>query len=148
MGSRKMPLWDVASGKLLRSLVVPEYSGPSKALVFSPDGKYLAATAGNWVRLLDVSQAVHVRYYYGESARSGGFFASFAFSPDGRVLVAGTEDGAVWGWEVATGRVLFTGKGPKTSIDFLAYSPDGTMLASGVQDGTVLLWDLSAQRSK
>ena len=68
-----------------------------------------------------------------------------AFSPDGRILAAGSESG-VFLWDVDTGRQLAVFEGHARRVAALAVAPDGQLLASvsvGDEDGTVLLWDMS-----
>jgi len=66
-----------------------------------------------------------------------------AFSPDGRTLAAGSEDGQVYLVDVATTRTeALRGFGPQVlAVD---YSPDGRLLAAGVNGGPLHLWDLEA----
>jgi WD40 repeat protein len=77
--------------------------------------------------------------------KQGGINA-VAFSPDGKTLAAGREDGSVLIYDATTGHLrrtlhLFGGGSPE-SYDFetLAFASDGT-LATGTWAGAVQLWD-------
>lgn len=64
-----------------------------------------------------------------------------AASPDGHLLVSGTQDGHVEVWDAQTGAVLRSlpaDDGPTLGV---AWSPDGTLVASTGFDGQVDLWD-------
>ncbi len=63
------------------------------------------------------------------------------FSPDGSRLASGTEDGAVYLWETATGLQKFALTGHAGAITALAFSADGAVLASGDAEGVVRLWN-------
>jgi WD40 repeat protein len=74
-----------------------------------------------------------------------GAVIALAYSPDGRSLATGSDDGTAIVWDLGdlasprqVGRPLI-GTGPVVSA---AFASDGSTLATAAQDGSVVLWDL------
>ena len=71
-----------------------------------------------------------------------------AFSPDGKILAAGTEDLTVKLWNAETGEDMATLEGYDVTrgnvkrVWSLAFSPDGQTLATGTWHGSIKLWDV------
>lgn len=66
-----------------------------------------------------------------------------AYSPNGRLLATGSEDGFIKLWDPANGQELASIPAHKSCVNSLAYSPDGTVLASCSCDHTIKLWSAS-----
>src|SRR5436309_1530473 len=70
---------------------------------------------------------------------------SVAFSPDGRTLAAGSWDGVVRLWEVATGKELHHFGEQQTPVRSVAFSPDGEIVACGGK-GSIVLRDAATAK--
>jgi WD40 repeat protein len=73
---------------------------------------------------------------------SGEDVASVAFSPDGKLVAAGTWSGSLLVWNTEDGHLVAQFK--SRSIMAIAFSPDGQRLVTA--SGGVQLWDIAAQR--
>ena len=132
-------LWDVPSGKLLRTLSNP--GGGVYSWAFSPDGRTLAASnTENAVLLWDVATG-ELRHTL-KTPGPGGIWA-LAFSPDGQTVASGHQMGPsqVNLWDVRTGERKRTIPARDVAVYALAFSPDGRLLNGGGLDQTVKVWD-------
>lgn len=72
------------------------------------------------------------------------YVTALAFSPDGKTLASGSQDGSIRLWDPATGEARAVLK--SKWVLALACSPDGKTLASGHSDRRGRLWDMAAGR--
>jgi WD40 repeat protein len=131
-------LWDVRNGKGLLTL---SGKGPRFTCVdFTPDGKTFATSGGGaqGVQLWDVSTGREVAGFGRDDART---LVRFLFSPDGKLLADGDQEGGVRVWDVASARQLQSLQPAKVGVCGMAFTPDGKTLALGTLDGALTLWD-------
>jgi RNA polymerase sigma factor (sigma-70 family) len=132
-------LWEVATGKKLRTIQAAKGPAIVDSVAFSPDGRLLATGHHNTpVYLWDAATGKLVREIKGDHEVTW----CLAFSPDGGWLATGGLDGTVRLWEATTGRQLHELRGHAFWVLRLAFGPDGRTLATGGYDGTSLLWTL------
>lgn len=95
----------------------------------------LAVVASATLSLNEEWEGVRLRDGHKAAARSA------SFSPDGRLLVTGGEDGTVIVWDFARRLRLATLTAHKGWVISVAFSPDGRSFATGADDRTAVVWD-------
>jgi WD40 repeat protein/DNA-binding SARP family transcriptional activator len=144
-------LWDTRTGRRL--------DGPDGSVVaFSRDGRLMAVgyqlkssvAAGRlpkYLLLWDVAHHSIINWLSLPSQRD--VVVDAAFSPNGRILGAGTAHGTLIFWDVNSGARLgsvlryHTGQSLRAN---LAFAPDGAALFTSVQGGKTTVWDATRRR--
>ena len=139
-------LWEVASGKLVRTFELKRgrwlhllgSRGAWGQAALSPDGRLIVAgNSDSHIRLWDAATADEIRVLRGHRGR----VASVSFSPDGKWLLStGSEDHTIRLWDLTSG----------TEIDHIdlvtsedvayaaAFSPTGESFIAGTRRGVML----------
>ena len=137
--SGTVDIWDVRSGRLIRSL--SGHRNEILAIAFVSDGRQiLSASRDMTVKLWDTSTGRMLRTVQlsGETKSP----KTMAISQDGSLVVSGTTTNDVKVWDAATGRLIRTFKSGNSSS--VAFSVDGSRIASG--GGQIRVWDLPSGR--
>src|SRR4051812_33900402 len=139
---KTLVLWDVATGKVLRTLA--EHTSSVQSVAFT-NRNALSASYDKTLKLWDVRKGKVLRTFTGHS----GPVYSVAFAPNGRTALSGSEDNTLKLWQVATGKELrtFTGNALPNSLAHsalsVAFLPDGRTALSGGAEGELKLWDVA-----
>jgi WD40 repeat protein/serine/threonine protein kinase len=124
-------VWDAASGTPLAEL--PSDASGVPALAFSADGRWLASSGGDHVRVFDV------RTWSEALAIPGPHIRTLSFDPTGPRLATGSADGDASIWEIPSGtRTRHRELGDP--VNAIAFSPDGQLVAAGAGNGAVQVW--------
>ena len=138
-GDDTLKVWDVASGRELRTLA--GHTREVNAVALTPDGRL--AVSASWddtLKVWDVASGRELRTLAGHS--SG--VTAVALTPDGRLAVSASGDQTLKVWDVASGRELRTLSGHSGLVDAVALTPDGRLAVSASGDHTLKVWDISA----
>ena len=151
-GGCDLKVWEVAGGKELYTIPIPErsISGP-QALTFSPDRMHLAGitspsgrrdgpTAGE-VRIWEASTGKEILKF-----ATGPGSVGLAYRPDGQFLAVAGAGGAPHRLRDArSGQEVLelTGTSDDEILPMVAFSPDGSRLAAVSLSGGLRTWDLT-----
>jgi len=135
-GGAEVAIWRTDPPSQLMQFIVPSYGIGS--LAFSWDDSLLATGGGgSKVRLWRVSDGWML-----DSLDIEGSALTLSFSPNGKILAAGTYLGDIYLFDVASSEVLFRFKAHKRGVIDIEFSLDGTELITAGHDGTVRLWGI------
>ena len=149
-------LWDMRTRRqlaalpsdlVIRSIAVSE---KAKLAALPSPNPYLAeilrnpnsanrSVAGNWeyhVQLYDIARS-KVRAVLGGHTKD---LTCMTFSPNGRRLATGSNDGNVKIWDTSTGHELLTLRAHPTGVMGMSFSPDATHLATVGTDAKLRIW--------
>ena len=136
-GSRKVKVWEVATGKELHSL--EKYRGMVSSVAFSSDGKQLVFGAGTGIKFWRVNSDEGVTDLEGHIP----FHFRDALCLNANLALTGglsVYDDTTRLWDITTGRQLLT-----LNLGYVyssSLSPDGTLALTGTHDEAIL-WEVS-----
>lgn len=136
---KTLRLWDSGSGG---ERWVARAAGSFRSVSFSPDGKRIAASEGNIVRIVDADDGNTLL----ELSGHGGAVYAASFSADGTHIVTASGDRTVKVWDAQSGAPVHSKGGFSGDVICARFNPDGAYIAA--VDAALFLiyvWDWRAE---
>jgi len=142
VSGRTIHVWDAATRAKIKDAMRDRAIVITLArLAYSKDGRYLVTIGTHYpslqsdLSLWDADTLTLIRGFEGHT----GTIASAVFSPDGRMILSGSEDKTLRVWDVETGKEIARHEADSHYTNHVAVSPDGRYIVSGggkyVEDG-------------
>ncbi|MFA4828880.1 MAG: caspase family protein [Thermodesulfovibrionales bacterium] len=97
-------LWEISSGRLIRSFKKVDQYYKAISVAFSPDGMYVISgnSMNGDIDLWDVATGGEIKALRGHNSSVG----SVTFSPDGKYVFSGSGDNTARIWDISTGKEI------------------------------------------
>lgn len=135
---RKIELWNVSSGELIRAIDGP-FHGPC---AFHPDASLIAVGDEELIKLTEVKSGSEVLAFHQPDS---GPIHTFRFGPSGKMLAAHT-DRSIWIWNLSSeGNATLSKIGSGERVAWRStctrFSPSGAHILVETSDNTLSIWD-------
>jgi len=143
-GYKEVLVWDLVQGELAKRIGTGQIGTMVQAVLFTQDGKGLAAAEGipyaaGGVKVFDLQDG-QVSMDFQEP--KGAVF-SLDLSPDGTLLAAGCSDAAAYVWSLPEKKLVTTLKDHSLAVSSVSFAPDGKYPATASLDKTVQVWEVA-----
>jgi hypothetical protein len=127
-----------ANGRILAEALVPAEG--TEAMAVHPSGRWAAACTGSGILVWNLGDISQRPRRFGNPSRK--YVRCLAFSPDGHLLAAGSNDGLVTFWEPATGKRVRSFDWSIGQVTAVGFARDGLRCAAAGKTGHVVVWDV------
>jgi len=133
-------LWDSRNGDCIRNLVF--HTGNITSVSVSPDNRYILTNSrDNSLSLIDMNTFQVIHKLSHKKYQNPVLWSRASLSPDGNIISAGTQSGAVFCWDSTTGVISKKLKNIKNRpVISINWHPDGGTMAFCNQSGYLFLW--------
>ena len=136
---KTLKLWDLKTGKEIRTFKGHIYDGYILSIAITANGKYaLSGLFTGAIKLWNLETGKTIRTFKGHAYATH----SVAITPDGKYALSGGWDNTLKLWDLKTGEELRTFVGHTKYVNSVAITPDGKYALSGSDDEILMLWNL------
>jgi eukaryotic-like serine/threonine-protein kinase len=139
--SDEVQVWDVSEHKM--TFRFPRGPGLFSGIAFHPSEPILAIAADS-VRFWNVWTGRETNLLVNPPAHGA---QRVVFSPDGKRLALGMENGTISVWNLATGHEFHSFHENSSHLWQLCFSHDSTRLASAAENNRIVIYDVRRQRA-
>lgn len=136
---KKVRFWDIRAESIVQEL---ELLGRVTSLDLNHDRtELLTCSRDDLVKIIDLRTNAVRQTFSAQGFKCGADWTRVTFSPDGSYVVGGSADGALYVWNVLTGKVDRTlDRNHNSAINSVSWSPSGAYVASVEKGSKAILW--------
>ncbi|XP_035647315.1 autophagy-related protein 16-1 isoform X1 [Oncorhynchus keta] len=136
---KKVRFWDIRAESIVCEL---ELLGRVTSLDLNHDRtELLTCSRDDLVKIIDLRSNAVRQTFSAQGFKCGADWTRVTFSPDGSYVAGGSADGALYVWNVLTGKLERTlDKNHCSAINSVSWSPSGAYVVSVEKGGKAVLW--------
>ncbi|XP_029570154.1 autophagy-related protein 16-1 isoform X3 [Salmo trutta] len=136
---KKVRFWDIRAESIVREL---ELLGRVTSLDLNHDRtELLTCSRDDLVKIIDLRSNAIRQTFSAQGFKCGADWTRVTFSPDGSYVAGGSADGALYVWNVLTGKLERTlDKNHCSAINSVSWSPSGAYVVSVEKGSKAVLW--------
>ncbi|XP_068810340.1 autophagy-related protein 16-1 isoform X6 [Struthio camelus] len=136
---KKIRFWDIRTESVVKEL---ELFGRITALDLNSERtELLTCSRDDLLKIIDLRVSAVKQTFSAQGFKCGSDWTRVVFSPDGNYVAAGSADGALYVWNVLTGKLERTlAKHHSSPINAVAWSPAGAHVVSVDKGNKAVLW--------
>eukprot|EP00731_Ephydatia_muelleri_P024688 Em0016g959a len=135
---KRIRFWDARGNAAASEIALP---GKVTSFDHNPDRQLLlCCSRDDTLRLIELRQNSIMSTFSTSGFKVSEDWSRACFSPDGQYVAAGSADGSVFVWEVASGRMKSKKEHMGSSVVVCGWHPSGQLFASGDRSKKIILW--------